>query len=405
MDDQTRTLRARVQTLESEKRETLEALERKNSDYDRLQEEYQAVQSKVIGMRTDIGKLETEFQQAQSMQTTTKFRGQSLLQEIELLKKNSEWLESELKTKTADFQKFRKDKAAQVSTLQRELEDALSSAEMTKRSADTLRQRYGDVSKKAEEALQRIKDLQEKLVTQEEAFRAEMSSQQRLAQLWEESAKGARVRVAQLEQLLEEEREKECAEIGQAHAEAETERVEKEAAEAKVAELEVQVERLEEDLAAYRNGIILPPSTPMRPTNGASTPQRPGSSLGIFSTSTMKLQKSGISMTQLYSDYTAAKAELERERRRNDKLQGHFDDLIHEFELKGPQIQEMRSEHERMQGEIVEMSLLLEDMSRERDRAKKTVQKFEMRVGNYERESGALKQREFSRLCLSSDEY
>jgi len=397
VDDEARALRSRIQSLESDKRETLEALERKNTDYDRLQEEYQSVQSKVIELRTDTGRLETQLQQAHSSQTSIKFREQNLQQEIELLKKNNEWLESELKTKTAEFQKFRKEKAAQISTLQREYEDALSTAEMAKRSVENIKQRYEEVSKKLEDALQKIKDLQEKSVTQEEAFRAEMSSQKRLAQLYEQNAKQHRDRVAQVEQILEEEREKESIGIGEARAEAETERVEKEAAEAKVAELEVQVERLEADLSAYRNGHILPSSTPMRPTNGASTPQRPGSpaGMGIFSPATMRLQKSGISMTQLYSDYTAVKAELEAERRRNEKLQGHFDELIQELEIKAPEMQEQRAEHERTQGEIVEMSLMLEEMGRERDKAKKAVQKFEMRIASYERESASYKQREY----------
>ena len=89
-DDETGKLKARVQSLESDKRETLEALERKNKDYDHLQEEYQFVQSKVIESRTEIGRLESQLQQAQSIQTSTKFREQNLQQEIELLKKNNE---------------------------------------------------------------------------------------------------------------------------------------------------------------------------------------------------------------------------------------------------------------------------------------------------------------------------
>ena len=396
VDDETRALRARIQSLESDKRETWEALERKNTDYDRLQEEFQGVQTKVIATRTELAQLQTQHQQAQSAQTSARFREQNHQQEIELLKKNNEWLETELRTKTSEFQKFRKEKAAQVSTLQRELEDALSSADMAKRNSETMKQRYEEVSRKAEDALQKIKTLQEKSIHQEEAFRAEMSSQQRLAQLWEEASKGARTRVAQLEQLLEEEREKESIEIGQARAEAETERVEREAAETKIAELEVQVERLEADLSAYSSGAIM---SPQRPTNGQSTPQRPGSAMGmnlnIFSPATARLQKAGISMTQLYSDYTTTKAELEAERRRNEKLQGHFDELIHELELKAPELQEQRSEHGRMQAEIIEMSLMMEEMSKERDRAKKGAQKLEMKIGGFERESHALKQRKF----------
>src|SRR5690606_40861870 len=100
---------------------------------------------------------------------------------------------------------------------------------------------------------------------------------------------------------------------------AESQRTEKEAAEAHIAELEVQIERLEADLAAYRTGTVLPPGTPLRNSNGPSTPMRPGSAAGlaVFSPVADRMAKTGISMTQLYTDYVTAKSDLEAERRMN----------------------------------------------------------------------------------------
>lgn len=392
-------MRIRVQSLESDKRDTLEALDRKARDYDSLQEEYTALQSKSIEARREVSSLEIQLQQAQSSQTSAKFKEQNLVQEIELLKKNNEWLDSELSTKVAEFQKFKKEKSIQSAALQRELDDALSSVDMTQRNFDNLKQRFDEVSKKAEDALIKVQDLQNKAVSQEESFRNEMHSQQRLAELFEQSTKSARARVAELERLLEEDHVHESAEIGRARAQAETERAEKESAESRVAQLEVQVERLEADLSAYASGAFITPGSPHGSINGNSTPnRRPGSAMGtpggmnFASPAAARLQKSGLSITQLYSDYTNMKASFEAEKRRNAKLEQAIEDLMEDLEHKAPEIQDLREEHERLQKSLIEMSMILESASKEQEIADKETRKITSRVKEYERENGVLRQ-------------
>lgn len=396
-------MKIRVQSLESDKRDTLEALDRKSTDYDRLQDEYAAVQSKTIEIRREASSLETQLQQAQSAQTTAKFREQNLAQEVDLLKKNNEWLDGELKTKVAEFQRFRKEKATQVATLQRELDDALTSVDSTKRNMDSLKTRFDEVSKKAQDALAKIQELQNQALQREESFGNEMNSQQRLAELFEKSAKSAKARVAELELLLEQEHDRESAEIGRSRAEAETERAEKEAAESRVAELEVQVERLEAELSIYAaGGFVLANNdagSPRGSANGNSTPRRrPGSAMGtpggmgFGSPAAARLQKSGLSITQLYSDYTAMKASFEAEKRRNIKLEEAINDLMSDLEHKAPEIQELREEHERLQKDLVDMSLLCEEAAKEKDRTRKEVRRLESKIAGHEHEGGVLRQ-------------
>lgn len=402
VDDDARLLRTRIQTLEMEKRDTAGVLSRKLVEFEELLDEHRKVQDKNVSMRRELSSLETKLQQGESAQSNAKFRVQNLEQEAEMIKKNNEWLDSELKTKAAEHRGFRKEKAAQVSSLNSELEEALSNVEILKRSVDSLKERLEDVSKKAEDRLSKIRDLQSHSASQEEGFRQEIHAQKRLAEVLQKSVNTSKARVAEVEKIMDQETERMATEIGQAHAAMETERSEREAAEKRIAELEVEVERLEAEISAYASGAAAPPgpASPQGSFNGVHTPvRRPGSAMGtrttpgaVFSPAAVRLQKSGLSMTQLYSDYNQMKASYESEKRRNAKLEDAMEDLVRDLEERAPEMQELRNEHDRMEKDLTEMSQLLDDASKERDQARKEVRKMNAQIADFERETAILRQ-------------
>ena len=399
VDDEARTLRVRVQTLESDKRDTIEALDRKSNDYDKLQEEYATAQQKHIQTRREVSSLETKLQHAESAMSTAKFHSQNLEQKLEMVKKNNEWLDNELKMKVGEHQKFRKEKAAQISRLNSELEAAHSKAEMLQRTVDTLKERYDDVSRKAEDRLAKINDLQGAAATQEEGFKTEINSQRRLAELYQKAMNTAKSRLAEVEKIMEQEIQRHNIDVGHANSLFETERADKEDALKRVAELEVQVERLEAEIAAYASGVIAQPTpgSPSGSQNGLSTPVRRGGSMQrgtpgspMFSPAVGRLQGK-FSMTQLLDDYNKLKAKFETERRRSEKLEEAMDGIMQDMEDRAPELQELREEHTRMEKDLVEMSKLLEEASRERDAAKREAKKSAGKIADYERESALLR--------------
>ena len=416
MDEQARQLQARVQTLESDKRDTMEALDRKSNDYDQLQEDYTAAQQKVIEGRREISALESRVQQAESAQSTAKFRTQNLEQEIDLLKKNNEWLDSELKTKISEYQKFRKEKAAQVSTLRSELDEALSTVDISQRSLDTYKDRLEEANRKAEDRLAKIKELEGNAAQQEENFRKEVNAQRRLAELYGKQTQTARARVMDLEKVVEQEHERNSVELGQLQAALDTERAENDKSLHKIQELEREVERLEADVSAFASGAQVAPHeqpedpfvTPRRRVgspnvNGTPTPSRPGSAMGgtpggtpggLFTPGSARMQKrvAGMSITQLYSDYTKMKAAFENEKRRNQKLEDSINELIGDMEEQSPAVQEVRNENERLQKELIASSQLLETTSKERDLKVKEAKKVQGQFGDFQREQHLLKQ-------------
>ena len=134
--------------------------------------------------------------------------------------------------------------------LQSDLDEALSNLDITKRSLDNYKDRLEEATRKAEDRLSRIKELEGNAVQQEESFRKEVNAQKRLSELFGKQTKTARARVMDLEKAVEQEHERTSIELGQMRAALDSERAEHESALAKINQLEQDVERLEADVSA-----------------------------------------------------------------------------------------------------------------------------------------------------------
>ncbi len=350
-----------------------------------MAEELSAQHQKTLEARRQVSELEQSIQQARSASASAKYREQSLEQEIDSLKRNNDWYETELKTKSAEYLKYRKEKGSRIVELQRLNEDATSTIEALRRTESTLRNRLEEVSQKADDAFEKIQQLRDDAAKTEEAFRVELDSVSRLAELQKASADTAKQRMLDLQSSLEQTKVEAADEIGTIRAELETEHSDREAAERKVLELEAQVDRLENEL----RDRTPPPGTPNRGINGTGvgTPTGRGSPF-LPSTSRMK---GNLSMTQLYSEYSNVKAELETEKRRSAKLTETVDEMIKDLETRQPELEDLRADHDRLQAEVVEMSTLLDDVGKERDRQRKDARKWEGHVEGLTREGEVLR--------------
>ncbi|KXT04956.1 hypothetical protein AC579_4293 [Pseudocercospora musae] len=361
---ETQALRQRIAHLESSNREALALVESKSAEKDRIAQELSEQHSKLLALRREISQLEQKNQSLENAAASQKFKEQSLQQEIELLKKNNEWHANELQTRSQEHTKFRKERNARISTLERDLEDANASLEALKRTETTLRQRLDDVQAKADEAFARIACLQEEAARKEQSFKTELDGSKRLAELQAQSAATHKSRLQEVQAQVDRLRDEAADEIGRLQAEIETERGDKETAERRVAELELNVERLEQQPRLSR------PGTPLR--NGEpQTPGRYGSRAGSPSAMPGSMRKvvNGLSFTQLYTKYTEAQEELEAERRRTDKLSTALDELVTELETRKPEIEDLKEEQERLENEVLDFSRLLDEANEARDTA------------------------------------
>lgn len=384
------TLKSRVSSLEASNRDTLGLLESKTTAYENLSQDLAAQHQKAAELRKQIATLEQSVQSANATVASSKFREQSLLQEVDMLKKNNEWLENERKIKAEEHTNFRKEKNARISELSRSNEQYISEAEALRRSETALKHRLEEQSTKFEETLEEMQKLREEKISVDEAHRVEVESITRLADLQAQSAETAKQRVQELSAALEEAREEAAEEIGTIRAEIETEHNDRVAAEQRIVELERSLEQLSNELEQARAR----PSTPQRATNGSAitTPIRPGTPSGFFSPSSISRPKAQMTMTQLFSEYKKLEGELASERRANEQLRENLDAMVEELENNKPEIEELRTDHDRLQSEVVEMSTIVDKSNAERDSAVKELRQCQGQLESKSREVEVLTQ-------------
>jgi nucleoprotein TPR len=367
-------------------------LESKSAAHDKLAEELSVQHKKTIEIRRELSTAEQNLQSANAASASARFREQSLQQELDLTKKNNEWFETELKTKSAEYIKFRKEKGARISELQRENEEANSTIDSLRRSENSLKSRLDDTEQRYEGALASIHQLKEEAIQATESFRIELDSSNRLAELQGSSAQTAKQRVQECQLALEKTKDDAAQEISRIRVELETETNDKGAAERRIAELEAIIAQLEAEPARGRsaspalslNGAA--PSTPMRSSLiRAATPS------GTFSPRSSRGGK-GLNVTQMYSEYDRMRTTLANEQKQNQELKHALDEMCMELESTRPEIEEGRAEQTRLDHAVVEMSTLLEVAGKERDVAQKEARKWQGQVEGLAREGDILRQ-------------
>ena len=370
------TLRNRITSLESSNRDTLSFLESKTTAHDNLAQELNNQHQKAVELRREVSNLEQLVQSANAASTSARFREQGLQQEIESLKRNNDWLDKELKTKSGEYSKYRKEKSLRITELQRQFDEATSTIDAANRTETTLRRRLDELSQKADDSFNRIQQLQEDSAKRDESFRVELDAANRLTELTRNSANTERQRQQDLFAQLETAKEDASEQLGRLSAELETEHRERGGADAKIAELEVQVEQLQADLSTLQSQTSIHNAS-HQGTNGygPGTPLR-GISTPLLSPSPSRF-KGGLSITQMYSSYNDLKSELEAEKRRSEKLTSTLDEMVQDLETEQPEIEELRADHIRLESEVAEMSSLVEIIGKERDQALKGAKKWE----------------------------
>ncbi|CAL5874359.1 uncharacterized protein PFLUO_LOCUS8655 [Penicillium psychrofluorescens] len=381
------SLKSRISSLEASNRDTLALLESKSAAHDKLAEELSTQHKKTIELRRELSTAEQNLQSANSASASARFREQNLQQELGLTKKNNEWFETELKTKSAEYIKFRKEKGARISELQRENEEANSTIDSLRRSENSLKSRLDETEQRYEESLASIQQLKEEAIQADESSRIERDSLKRLADLHGSSAETAKKRVQECQFALEKAKDDAAEEISRLRVEIETEHTDKQAAERRVAELEISVSQLESE------GPRLGSMSPARSLNGAgpSTPMRPGTPGSTFSPRASR-GKGNLTLTQMYTEYDKMRTQLSREQKNNQELQSTLDEMMQELESSKPEIDELRADHSRLENAVVEMSNILETSGKERDDATKEARKWQGQVEGLAREGDILRQ-------------
>ncbi|KAK4166351.1 nucleo protein TPR [Cladorrhinum sp. PSN259] len=372
------TLRNRITSLETSNRETLAIVDSKTTANAQLAEELQKQHQKILKLNQEVTQLNQSVQTAQTTANSAKYREEALKQELDLSKKTNDWYDTELKTKSAEALKFRKEKGARIAELQRLNEEANSNIESLTRTEQQLRRRLAEAQSKAEDALSKVQQLQESAARAEQAFKQELESSKRLVDLKDQQTETHKKRLSEVENRLEQVQDDHAREMSRIHRELEQAKQDRTQIEQQLQELQSDTDRLRVAADSQEAASGEAPQTP-RP-NGSFL-VRAGSPFGTPMSIRGKQRA-----TETLEELLKVKAQLTGEQRRSQKLQEDLDDAVSMLEAKLPELNELTAESERLRNEAIQMSEIMQQSFEERDAAVKAARKAESNAASAQAE-------------------
>lgn len=295
-----------------------------------------------------------------------------------MLKKNEEWLNSELTKKSEEFSSYRREKHSELTSVQANADHLQSQLNTTTINLQTLQSSYNSQGKKLEETLSKIANLEGTLASTHEDYKAELLTQKRVVELLETREAESRRRVEDVNREFDNLVASTEAENVQHNEELEREKH--------------RTQNLENELNDLRlYGINQPqqypqppsfPATPNNAVNGDSTSFALSPTASIAS----KFQRGGKSLTELYSDYAKLENEIHREKAERRRLESCLADVVNEIEERAPILQEQRIEYEKRNAEANSLATQLAQSLEERDKLSKSESESRLLAESSQRE-------------------
>ncbi|XP_041967516.1 translocated promoter region b, nuclear basket protein isoform X1 [Alosa sapidissima] len=371
--------------LEAEKRELVRTLERRSQEVEHQSEDVKRLSNKLVEVSTAKLEFQMKLDELESSEVSIKYKEKRMDQEKELLQNQIDWLNSELKAKSEELLSLSRQKGHEILELKCSLENKNDEVSRLQDQITNLKTSNENNQKRAEDLINKLKEVKEMQATSEDKFRNELNANIKLCNLYKSAAADSDSKSEELRGAVEE-LQKLLKEAGEANKASEARLEDMDGQRAKmeeklkerIAELEKELENANELLSdgkhrgsvAAASALTEEQLTTMSPTAAAISKIRPG----------MKL-------TEIYSAYIDAQEQLQLERMENRRVNKYLDDIVQEVEAKAPILKRQRDEHERMQKSVASLSTKLEQAVKEVHRLQKEADEANKRSSVLDREN------------------
>ncbi|KZS93210.1 hypothetical protein SISNIDRAFT_104297 [Sistotremastrum niveocremeum HHB9708] len=363
-------LKYELSQVESEKRDLLAVVGRLHSDDKQMEEEVQSLRSNLKQVRGEYQELQSQLADLKSSDTHMKFKIQTLEQQLDHAQSSSKSYSEEVATKSEEFSKFRREKHAEIVSLQSSLDSLNTAYSGVQATLQSVQETYGRQNQQLTQATQKVSQLEAQLADQAASFRSESANQERLIELLERRNEQARTRVQEVESEWEtmvktaEERESSLV------ADLERQKKRGDQLEAVVEELRAEKERAAEGELALLNEETTP---------GVNRDR------GFFTLSpaagvAARLQKSGKTFTEVYTDYVRIQGELAGSQSEARRLQDLLSQVLADIEERSPVLAQQRQDFERIKAEAEVLTGQLTQTLSERDQYSRRVADLEKQL-------------------------
>ncbi|XP_060686286.1 translocated promoter region b, nuclear basket protein isoform X2 [Hemiscyllium ocellatum] len=372
--------------LDSEKRELVRTLERRSQEVERLNEDLKCLNDKLVEANSAKIDLQLKLDEFQVSEVSVKYREKRLEQEKELLTNQNTWLNAELKTKTDELLKLRREKSNEILELKCSLETKKDEMCSMDEQMQTLKVTKENFEKQIEELMSKLKESKEQSAVMEERFRNELNAHVKLSNLYKGSADDAEAKATELTRAVEELHSL-LKQANEAHKITEDQLIEVDASKTKlVAELNEKINQLEKEL---ENANHLLSATKRKGV--ATLSEEELSAMSPTAAAVAKIVKPGMKLTELYNGYVEAQDQLLLAKQENKRVSKYLAEIVKEVEMKAPLLRRQREEYHRVQKAVPHLSAKLEEAMKEIRRLQKDTDQANKHSSLITRENQRLK--------------
>lgn len=357
---------AQRDTLKSNQQDVVKLLEEKVSELEASKSESERFLTDNKQLRNRILELETDVQNLKSLDLNSKSELQTTKQQLVLLRKNNEWLEQEVTSKSEQFIQFRLKSDNEMQNNLNELTTIKNEFQLQKSTKEVLLDKNRDLSKTLQEKLLQIKDLSDSLSTDKQEFSREMALKQRLIDLLESQVNSlhSELRSALDKNTLN------AADNGDAQC------------------LGPERETLIEDLVQHKQKLEESEHERIRleAIIEEIMPDGNGNIKYDDNERSISLSASGgeANVSKVYGDISVLKKQLIKERYQKESLQRQVESFIVELEYKIPVINSFKKRTSMLEKELNDVALLLEHTSNEREKKEREFDALSGKIKEYE---------------------
>ncbi|KZV92725.1 hypothetical protein EXIGLDRAFT_836242 [Exidia glandulosa HHB12029] len=357
------TLRRRVEDAESEKRSLMGVMDRMKEQDALRDDEVKTMRDRLREAREEITELQSKLSEVTASDNANKFKIHTIEQELVLANGEREQLRTDLSARIEERAKYRREKETQVRELQAALDSASSEATSFKNALETLQAAHDNQTRSLQTTLAQVGELKGELAAKDASFRAELGNTKRMVAMLERRQEEAQKRVEEVDREWNEMTSRAAQQEDKLRREVDRER-------ARGDDLEKQLEELRVVMNKMGSGEL-----PLPEANGNGN----GFALSPTASLASKLQKSGRSYTEVYTDYVRLQDELARQKQETKRLEDCLAQILADIEERAPLLQEQRHEYERVSAEARQLadqlSAALEDRDAYAQRAQASEQK------------------------------
>ncbi|KZT67236.1 hypothetical protein DAEQUDRAFT_729270 [Daedalea quercina L-15889] len=371
-------LKHKIEDTEREKRELVTVVSRLKEDGAQREEEIQTLRTNLRQARQDHQALESQLRELRSAETATKFKLDSLSQQLQLSQEHAERMSSDLNAKVEEFATYRRTKHAELAQLQAAHDLLAQTHSGTESQLKALQTASATQTHQLTQALARVQSLQGQLAEQEATFSGEASGLRRLVEMMEAREAQAKAIVEGIEQDYAGVNERAGRREAALKDEIEEQRQRAEQAEKRAEELEAVMERLDRGefpMPSFSGEALL--GTPRTPARTPGTPSMVNGTPDFLSQSIMglsptvamasRVQRNGKTFTEVYADYVRLQEDYARKSAEFDNMDRTLSAVLAQIEERAPILSQQRAEYERLQQESTQLASQLSQALAERD--------------------------------------